>query len=535
MNKKFIVDAMLGTLAKWLRLMGIDTIYIKNGDISKIEDLAIKSGRKIITRTNKFEGKRRIESIVLTTQTLKEQIKELNQKSKIKDCIKPLGRCPICNSVLHNIDKQRIKNEVPTYIFNTHEKFLRCPKCKKIYWKGTHYKNIKKRIANFISSMIIICFVLSGCTKKVLYNTTPRGVPLVRVLIAENIERITISSPSSMYVRSRKGGSTIAPSDTKTVVLEDTILFPLTFESKNRAPIFINGTGYPGKIKITFTTSINIINIVDMETYLRGVVPHEIGTRTPDEIEAVKAQAVAARTYAFKHLNLEKKPEYDMVATVYDQVYKGYQYRYPIADSAVNKTYGTIITYKGEPIEAKYSSTCGGRTSDVTDNWGDQPIPYLRSIKDSRRTFSNGDKPFCDISPLFTWNKKFSKTEFYKLLSQNLDERDTIPSSKSIKSISWKRNPISQRITELTIKTDDDTIIFTGLDIRKILREGENILWSNYFYIDAKEDSIFIKGHGAGHGCGMCQWGAIGMSRKGYRYQEILKHYYRGVVIKRKY
>lgn len=539
MDRGLIVDSMLGSLAKWLRLMGIDTLYVNESDISTIESLALKTGRIIITRTQKFKERKNIETVVLKEKTLKSQIKELIKKLNIKKSIKFLSRCSLCNSLLLEVEKERIEEKVPPYVFKTQDRFLQCPDCQKIYWQGTHYKNIKKRIESILISVLLLSLLFFNCAKKALYKTDDSGVPIVRVLIAEELTKITIFSSETIIVKSQKDRFNIKPLDTLSITINDRYIFPLLLSTRLNSPIFINGTGYNGNIKVYLDSELSIVNLVDMETYIKGVVPHEIGTRPLSELEVIKAQAVAARTYAFKHLNLNTKPNFDVVSTIYDQVYKGIQDRYTVSDSAVNETYGEIITYRGEPIEAKYSSTCGGRTSDATDNWGEDTVPYLRSIRDVPKFSLNEEEDaFCSISPLFKWSEKYAKKEFYSMLKKNLRGDDSSSVNNeigNIKMFSLERNPRSKRITRLKIKTDTDEIILKGLDIRKVLKEGDKILWSNYFYIEKNTDTIFIKGHGAGHGCGMCQWGAIGMARKGYRYKEILKHYYRGTRVKRKY
>ncbi|MCK4235317.1 hypothetical protein KAX75_12875, partial [candidate division WOR-3 bacterium] len=132
----------------------------------------------------------------------------------------------------------------------------------------------------------------------------------------------------------------------------------------------------------------------------------------------------------------------------------------------------------------------------------------------------------------------YSKEEFHNLLRKNLilnSDDPVICRSSTIKTFHLARNPRSKRVTKLIVETETDKLILSGLDIRKTLKENNKILLSNYFYIETHNDSIIIFGRGAGHGCGMCQWGAIGMAQKGYSYNEILKHYYRGTNVKRKY
>ena len=538
MTKGLILDSTLGRLAKWLRFMGIDTLYVKEGDTATIENLALKTGRIIVTKSHKLEGREKIETVVIDSENLKCQIKELSERIDMKCNTKLLGRCSLCNSLLIDIKKENVRGKIPSYVFDTQDKFLECPNCNKIYWQGTHYKNLKKRIDSILASLVLISLVFTGCAKKVFYKTNRMGIPMVRVLIEQNQNAIAIFPSNITTLKSLKKNFKIEPFDTFRITAIDNYDFPISFVSKHNSPIFLNGIGYPGEIIVYLDSNLTAINFVDMETYIKGVVPQELGVRSFSEIEAVKAQAVAARTYAFNHLKSSKKPLFDLVSTVYDQVYKGIQNRNPISDSAVNETFGKIITYQGSPIESKYSSTCGGITSDVTDNWGRETIPYLRSIIDSPKYSSKDEDKFCSISPLYKWCKKYPREEFYSMLKNNLVSENIVSTKEligNIKTICLGRNSRSKRVTTLKIKTDTDEFILRGLDIRKVLKDGNKILWSNYFYIEQSEDSIIIDGKGAGHGCGMCQWGAIGMARRGYYYDEILKHYYRGTNVKKIY
>jgi hypothetical protein len=127
-----------------------------------------------------------------------------------------------------------------------------------------------------------------------------------------------------------------------------------------------NGKRYRGRITFTRTDSgFIVVNSLPMDSYLRGVVPLEIGNRTPAEFAAVQAQAVAARTYAYKHLTSSRA--FDMYATVQDQVYGGVDAEKPQSDSAITTTADVVVLYNGQPITTPYHSTCGGSTAGVSE------------------------------------------------------------------------------------------------------------------------------------------------------------------------
>jgi len=151
---KFLCDQMLGTLAKWLRLMGFDTYFADNVTTDdELIAIAHKEKRVLITRDKTLvqkTKKQKIPSIEIKTTDLDEQLQKALQKTKInkKDL---LTRCSLCNMVLNPIEKIKVKNRVPERIFEQHTDFLYCPKCDKIYWPGTHYKKILEKITTLNS------------------------------------------------------------------------------------------------------------------------------------------------------------------------------------------------------------------------------------------------------------------------------------------------------------------------------------------------------------------------------------------------
>ncbi|HVT04378.1 MAG TPA: SpoIID/LytB domain-containing protein [Thermoanaerobaculia bacterium] len=126
---------------------------------------------------------------------------------------------------------------------------------------------------------------------------------------------------------------------------------------------------------------LNVINELTLEDYVRGVVPVEMGPKTYDEVEALKAQALAARTYVVRRLGEYRSEGYDICATPVCQVYKGFSSEDPLSDQAVRETAGMIITWRGKPIDALYTSTCGGETSDAETMFPDRTEPYLKRAR----------------------------------------------------------------------------------------------------------------------------------------------------------
>lgn len=167
---------------------------------------------------------------------------------------------------------------------------------------------------------------------------------------------------------------------------------PLAFGSLNErsVPVRFNGKAYRGKIEVFVNSrgSLTVVNVVPIEDYLLGVVPNELGFR---ELEAQKAQAVAARTYALSKYNQFANEGFDVLPTTRSQVYKGHSSETAMGTQAVLATRGIVATYQGKPIRAMYTSTCGGRTEDVKNIYTDYDAPYLKGVEcslESRQYFS---------------------------------------------------------------------------------------------------------------------------------------------------
>lgn len=294
---------------------------------------------------------------------------------------------------------------------------------------------------------------------------------------------------------------------------------------------------YRGSMEVVSNKNgkLTVVNILDVENYLRGVVPPEIGKLRVDRIEALKAQAVAARTYTLANLGRRKALGFDLYSTVSDQVYHGYSAEWSVADRAIAETRGIIITYQGKPIAAQYSSTCSGETESIEDAWGGRPIPYLRSVRD--RDPGSGD--FCSHSPVYTWRVEWNKKTLENILATRLPGLDPRKAGEfALHDIDIKKRSPTGRVQLLEIKSNHGTTTLRGGRIRSALRRpvrGQPMLRSTKFDLKFRQNTVVAEGGGYGHGIGMCQMGAIGMAGQGYKYDRILKHYYRGVDMDRVY
>jgi stage II sporulation protein D len=299
-----------------------------------------------------------------------------------------------------------------------------------------------------------------------------------------------------------------------------------------------NGKKYRGTITFTRTDSgFLVVNTLPMDSYLRGVVPLEIGNRTPAEFAAVQAQAVAARTYAYKHLTSTRA--FDMYATVQDQVYGGVDAEKPQSDSAITTTGDVVVLYNGQPITTPYHSTCGGSTAGVSEVWYDQPDqPYLRPVSDRIPGTNNF---YCDPSPRFSWTQSYDAAGLRAVMEKYLASYTKAPKNGvgRITDIREQGRTPSGRVAALTVQTETGSYTLRGNDIRFVLRDPKGAILNSTFFSFTKEtsggevSSFTVNGRGYGHGIGMCQWGAIGRARAGQNYRTILETYYPGTTIGR--
>lgn len=289
--------------------------------------------------------------------------------------------------------------------------------------------------------------------------------------------------------------------------------------------VWLSGPALPRRLytgELTFSVERNqlkIINSVPLETYVAGVVTGEAGDLS--QLEAYKAQAVASRTYILKHLKNHIGEGYNLCDSTHCQLYSGLGSISPKAREASDATRGELLFYKGEPAATFYHSICGGRTETMTFVWPFEDKPYLVSVRDGPP-----GKPYCSIAPGFRWKTKIYYTGLTRLARQAgwiLPDETT----RGMRVSSW--GP-SGRAAELEIQTQRRTVKVTATDFYHGIgrRAGWTAVRSTMFKILSGKDYVMLDGLGSGHGVGMCQWGAEGMARKGFKYRDILKHYYPG-------
>ena len=151
---KFLVDRMMGKLAKGLRMLGYDTVYYRGEDAYQLISLARQEGRVIITRNTRLTPKRSEDRIVRVEEDDPYlQFKELVRKGQVSfDEEKLFSRCLLCNAVLDQISREEVEGRVPDFIFHHHQEFFRCSQCQRIYWPGSHQKKMQSRVEELLRS-----------------------------------------------------------------------------------------------------------------------------------------------------------------------------------------------------------------------------------------------------------------------------------------------------------------------------------------------------------------------------------------------
>lgn len=313
----------------------------------------------------------------------------------------------------------------------------------------------------------------------------------------------------------------------------------LTLRPVDGGEVLVNGKRYRGEVLLRPTErGLTAVNVLAMETYLLGVVPLEIGAgRPPEELEAVKAQAVAARTYAVRHMGRRESLGFDIYGSTMDQVYGGADADDPVSARAVRETRGEIIMYDGKPIEAFYHSTCGGHTAALEEVWVGEPRPYLTAVSDARP----GGGFYCESSNRFRWSESWTRSELLETLERGLSAhvgRDV--EVTRVESMTVTGRTPSGRTEAVSIRTDAGDFRVRGDSIRWVLRPAPNRILNSALIELHPEGSgevtgLTVDGGGWGHGIGMCQIGAVARAREGQSYREILTTYYRGTRIARLY
>jgi stage II sporulation protein D len=376
---------------------------------------------------------------------------------------------------------------------------------------------------------------------------------MVRVALCHNVSKAVLYAPAEVEVHQSNSGAKAAVARGRINIEQGVAAGEVMLRSEGKLPLRValpctlmareavnyveyDERSYRGSVMLTAGTrsTFSVVNFLDVEDYLRGVVPLEIGERERGDIEAVKAQAVAARTYTYRRMISNAQDAYDLLPDINDQVYKGVDAERHLCDLAIRSTQDLILVYRDSIIQAYYHSTCGGRTANVQDVWNKTAAPYLKSVAD---VDSKGNA-YCAFSGYFRWDETWTRQKFSDIIARYAPQAyPGRPAPRGlVTAIKVTRRFACGRVGTCRITTTAGNYEYGGDLIRFVMRRNlpdHSILRSSRFeFVAGAPGAIRIHGSGYGHGVGMCQMGAIGRARGGQSFNQILSAYYPGTSLR---
>lgn len=376
---------------------------------------------------------------------------------------------------------------------------------------------------------LAVAAIGAGC----LAATPVQAAPAIRVLLAMDVQRLEVQADQVMWATDARDQAQPHRSLLRIELRGATILLNGSPAAGDQVTLRAgdqdlklwlprqNGNGTSGQ-SVDEKSALNIggslqivrrgkgllvVNQVDLEEYVKGVVPSEVNSAWHPEM--LKVQAVAARTYALYQHMLSASRDYDVAASIQDQVYRGRHGLDARVEQAVESTRGLVITYQGAPIYAAFSSTAAGITEDAMVAWS-KDLPYLKGV----------ECPFDLESPYYQWKASFRVDVLEKNLRQLGFPVGTIA---TLTPLSHSR---AGRVATLRILHSKGELILRGEELRKAV--GYTVVPSTQFTIESFGQDIVLTGYGAGHAVGLCQWGAKELAELGYSFSSILRYYYPG-------
>ena len=315
----------------------------------------------------------------------------------------------------------------------------------------------------------------------------------------------------------------------------------VTIEPFKKGLVYVNGKGYRGKLKLFEDRfgKMTVVNLVDIESYLYGVIKSEMLINSP--IEALKAQAVVARTYAIRNKDKFRREGFGLTDDVRSQVYNGIEDEHPIARKVVKNTHGKILTYNDEPISGFYHSACGGSTL-ASKDWHGKAVPYLKSKECT----------WCDGYKNYVWDYELSFAGLSGYLNQKGEkirkihkvdfEHDQNGRVKLVNIVhkDGKLKVSGTAFRQMISASKVRSTIFKSLDVidngsYKRNTQEETAVMQILMNYNRRFSKLKLRGTGFGHGVGLCQWGAKGLAKQSLKYPDILKYYFTGVSLKKIY
>ena len=345
--------------------------------------------------------------------------------------------------------------------------------------------------------------------------------PVIRVGILSDVKQVSlqVSAPCIMINAAKGdvikkipegGGFTVNFAHMKVNAIE---ILPEKVPLKD-LQVTIDGKKYYGGVNVSKNKdSLTVINLAPLEEYLRGVVSKEMSPSFP--LEALKAQTIAARSFALKNRGRHAKDGYDLCNGTHCQVYVGVA-NFDSVDKAIDETRGEVLVYKEKLIDTNFHADSGGMTEDVGDVWG-TATPYLVAVREI-------------IQLAAPWTVKVTAKDFSSRFGDNFGDVQSIKLSKLTIGKETDDRTASGRVKSAQVVGSKRTLTLTGNDFRRKFS-----LPSTLFDIKLDGDEIIFTGYGRGHGVGMSQIGARDYAKDGWNYKKILAHYYKDTKLKKLY
>lgn len=376
------------------------------------------------------------------------------------------------------------------------------------------------------AAILCLAAALASCSRRVELKPPPGGVPTVAVLLIDKPGKAEVSIPGPYDVVLTGGGSKprkLTAGDELSsrsvfclgpdVVIEGVIRTQRAVELiPHNTPVKINGRLYRGLLRISANAGkLRVVNVLDLEGYLRGVVPNEVYPAWPPA--ALEAQAIAARTYALSKVRERRGQPFHLRPTTRDQAYGGLTKEDERTDAAVASTAGQVLKYRRLLFTAYYHAVCGGDTADARIVFAD-PAEPLRSSHCG----------YCNKAARYKWSFRISRSKLAAKLR--------LPGLTGLKLEGI--GLLDERVAQVrVIRAGKRDIVMAGTRFRG--RVGTKHILSTRFKVRADGEDFILDGGGWGHGVGMCQWGAKGMADAGNNAAQILERYYPGAKIVKEY
>ncbi len=377
-------------------------------------------------------------------------------------------------------------------------------------------------ILSKVAAAAVVVAVFGSCSRTVELEPASVGAPSIRVLLLDGKDAVDVSVAGPYEIllidgsgerRRLASGEELGTQRVRCVkadvVVGDVIRTPRPVEFVGRSvPVTLDGRRYRGSVRISsHRGKVRVVNVLDIDGYLRGVVAREMFPRWP--LPALEAQAIAARSYALAKIHRSSGRAFDVYTSVADQKYGGFDDETARTDAAVASTAGFALRYGARVLTAYYHACCGGSTADAREVF-DDPAPPLRGVQCG----------YCSDAPRYKWTARIPRRDAARKLGV-----------KNLNGLSLEGIGLDGRVGQVTLhRSTGSPLVMAGTTFRR--RMGLN---STRFKVKVDGADFVFDGRGWGHGVGLCQWGAKGMADTGKSYKQILEQYYPGAKVARMY